>query len=419
MSATGLPQHSRTLSPTVVADSGSFLHDLMAEKPDKFKAILNSPDKFEVQIIYTQIDRDAKNAPSFTQHSFGVSSRSYFNPASTVKFPLICLSLEKLNKLKIEGLNKNTRFAITQEHGCNTAITRDATARSGFPSIAHLTSKMLLVSDNEAYNQMFEFLGQKEINERLWNMGYRNTLIIRRFSLCSWEDNRYTNPIVFFNDDGTVIYRQPSVYNPIAYSSPLGRVLKGVRYMNELGAFIDGPFDYTYSNCLSLQDINDMVKSVFFPIAVSPEKRFNLTQDDRTLIYKYMSMLPRESKYPDYSNDMLLTDNYKKYLLFGDRYGYDLRISNSPIRIFNIVGKADGFLTDVSYIADFDAKIEFMLSAVIYSNEGNVIRDGTYEYYTVGLPFLGELGRTIYDFEKARHRKHAPDLSRFKIDYSN
>jgi hypothetical protein len=43
-----------------------------------------------------------------------------------------------------------------------------------------------------------------------------------------------------------------------------------------------------------------------------------------------------------------------------------------------------------------------MLSAVIYTNENQIINDGKYEYNTVALPFLAELGRQIYAFELKR-----------------
>jgi hypothetical protein len=43
-----------------------------------------------------------------------------------------------------------------------------------------------------------------------------------------------------------------------------------------------------------------------------------------------------------------------------------------------------------------------MLSAVIYTNEDEILNDGKYEYNTVALPFLAELGRQIYAFELKR-----------------
>jgi len=36
------------------------------------------------------------------------------------------------------------------------------------PSIAQYIKKIFLVSDNDAFNRLYEFLGQHYLNERLW-----------------------------------------------------------------------------------------------------------------------------------------------------------------------------------------------------------------------------------------------------------
>ncbi|MEL6988445.1 MAG: hypothetical protein AAGK97_11530, partial [Bacteroidota bacterium] len=110
--------------------------------------------------------------------------------------------------------------------------------------------------------------------------------------------------------------------------------------------------------------------------------------------------------------------NYVKFFIFGDQEEKESHIPEH-IRIFNKVGWAYGFLTDVSYIVDFKNNIEFMLSATIHVNENEIYNDNKYEYNSIGIPFLAELGRQIYDLELNRKRTHAPDLSRFRIDYSS
>jgi hypothetical protein len=87
------------------------------------------------------------------------------------------------------------------------------------------------------------------------------------------------------------------------------------------------------------------------------------------------------------------------------------------VRVFNKVGWAYGFLTDVSYVADFQNQVEFMLSATLYVNKDEVLNDNKYEYTTIGWPFLYKLGQIIYNYELQRQRKHKPDLSGFRITY--
>src|SRR5215831_15479333 len=72
------------------------------------KHILNTPDSFQYQVIYTQIDRDKNNAPHFKNFYLHVDSNLYFNPASTVKLPVALVALEKINELHVQGFNMYT-----------------------------------------------------------------------------------------------------------------------------------------------------------------------------------------------------------------------------------------------------------------------------------------------------------------------
>src|SRR4051812_12075499 len=71
----------------------SFIEKLLKKHPDKFAQILDNPDKYQVQILYTRIDRNKKNEPHFTTHGYRVNSSDYFYPASTVKLAAVALAL--------------------------------------------------------------------------------------------------------------------------------------------------------------------------------------------------------------------------------------------------------------------------------------------------------------------------------------
>jgi hypothetical protein len=87
------------------------------------------------------------------------------------------------------------------------------------------------------------------------------------------------------------------------------------------------------------------------------------------------------------------------------------------VRVFNKVGWAYGFLTDISYVVDFKNNVEFMLTATVYVNSDEVLNDDKYDYDSIGYPFMYQLGQTIYNYELQRNREHKPDLSKFKIQY--
>ena len=74
------------------------------------------------------------------------------------------------------------------------------------------------------------------------------------------------------------------------------------------------------------------------------------------------------------------------------------------IRIYNKVGDAYGFLTDVAYIVDTRNKVEFLLSATIYCNEDGIFNDDKYDYDSLGFPFLKHVGEVIMQESKKRKR---------------
>lgn len=390
-----------------------FIEKLMNDNPGMFRHILDNPSKYEIQILYTRIDRDSKNRPSFTSFSYNLDNKRYFYPASTVKLPAAIASLQKLNEIGIKEVNKYTPLKIDSAFSGQSKVEKDKSSHNGLPSIGQYIRKVFLVSDNDAFNRMYEFTGQKYINETMWKRGFSSVRLLHRLSAgFTPEENRHTNPFTFY-ENGKTLYTQPEQVNTSLYKTELPTVHKGIGfYRND--SLINEPKDFSFSNNISIEDLHGILKSVIFPDAVPAGKRFNLKEDDYRFMYKYMSMLPGESRYPDYSDTSVYYDSYCKYFLFGDSQ----KPIPSNIRIFNKIGMAYGFLIDNAYIVDFDKKIEFLLTAVIYVNEDGIFNDDKYEYETIGFPFLANLGRVIYDYEVKRERKHLPDLSRFVFDYT-
>lgn len=385
------------------------LASILCAHPDWFDAVLARADEHRLQILYTQIDRDERNRPVFRSFSFRLRD-AYFYPASTAKLPAAVLALEKLNDLALPGLTRDTPLRIEAGTPAQTAVERDPSKVDGLPTIAHYIKKVFLVSDNDAFNRLYEFLGQREINERLWRHGFKDARILRRLEAgLDPEENRTTNPFVFFEGD-RVLFQQPLARNPKEWRVERPDVRQGRGFMRD-GKLVLGPFDFSRSNYLSVRTLQGVLRSVLFPESVPKKERFRLTEDDYRFLYTYMSMLPRESVEPAYPDRGECYDSYVKYFIFGD--------SKVPIpahiRIFNKVGEAYGYLIDDAYVVDFDAGVEFLLTAVILVNADQVFNDDAYEYDEIGLPFLARLGRAVYEHELRRERPRRPDLSRFRV----
>ncbi|GAB3950957.1 hypothetical protein GCM10028805_30080 [Spirosoma harenae] len=389
----------------------SFLINLFAgNKIPIFQEVIKHPDQYRLQIIYTQINRDKANKPSFRNYYFRVDSTEYFNPASTVKLPLALLSLEKLNRLNKPGVTKYTRMQFDSTYSKQTREWKDSTAKNGFPSIAHFIKKAFLVSENDPYSRMYEFVGQSEINRSLHAKGYVDTRITHRFVRMTADENRHTNPIRFIQEDGKLIYRQPPAFNqdPFDFRRE-ARLGKGYYVRDSL---VHEPFNFTERNKFPLEAFQQILQSVLFPESVSPKQRFTLTADDYTLVYQYLSQYPSETNYPKYDAKQYY-DSYVKFF-FMDSLHHQMPAN---LRVFNKVGWAYGFLTDASYVVDFNNKVEYMLTATIYVNSDGILNDDKYEYDSVGHPFMYQLGQTIYQYELGRKRPNVPDLSTFKLTY--
>jgi hypothetical protein len=95
-------------------------------------------------------------------------------------------------------------------------------------------------------------------------------------------------------------------------------------------------------------------------------------------------------------------DGFRKFLMFADTPD---RIPEN-IRIFNKVGLAYGYTSDCAYIVDYENKVEFFLSALIYTNKDGILNDGKYEYITIGLPFIAQLGRIVYNYELVNRKQN-------------
>jgi len=377
----------------------NFLENLLKKNETLFSVVMKNPDKFRVQIIYTKINRLKNKPPKFSTYKYHVDARKYFYPASTVKLPLSLLALEKINQLDINGLTKDTPLNIDSAYSGQTSVERDSTAPNNLPTLANYIKKIFLVSDNDAYNRLYEFLGQQPINEKLWKKEYVNVLINHRFVAgLTREENRFTNPFTFYQK-GKVIYEQPLQFNHTDYMNNVDDLFQGKGVA--VGDSVEmHPKDFRFSNYFALEEQQEMLKALFFPESVQPEKRFNLKKEDVAFLKTYMCMLPRQSEFIAYQDYKHYPDGYVKFFLYGDCK------DSIPdhIKIYNKVGNAYGYMIDNAYLVDSKNKIDFLLSAVIYVNENQIFNDDKYEYDEIGLPFLANLGRVIYQYELERKK---------------
>lgn len=347
------------------------LETALASENPKIKRVMDAIDQHEVQIIYTKIER--KNGSiQFTDHTYQVDSTQYFYPASTVKFPIALLVLSKLNG--IEGMDRNTRFYVEGD-----------TLETTF---AKEIEKIFAVSDNEAYNRLFEFLGQNYINQKLNEISLGSVRISHRLST-SDADEITTKPLIIYLNDSTTTTLSGSI-NTSARPILKKGIQKGTGFYEE-DSLMREPFDFSFKNQYPIETQHQLLKTVMFPEEYQLNEKINLTKDQLDFVHSAMSTVPKKVGY----DAKTYYDGYCKFFMFGDTK------EDIPeyIKIYNKVGDAYGTLTDCAYIKDTKNDIEFMVTATILVNKNGIFNDDTYEYGEIGFPFLAQLGRELYTIE--------------------
>jgi hypothetical protein len=105
------------------------LTELLNKSEDSLiQKIYSNKANHEIQILYTQIQRDSEGNPNFKEFSYQENPKRYFYPASTVKLPIAILALEKVRRLQMQGfeINPNSSFEILDQNQ-NTISVLDST----------------------------------------------------------------------------------------------------------------------------------------------------------------------------------------------------------------------------------------------------------------------------------------------------
>ena len=350
---------------------------------------LQQAERYQLQIIYTQVQRTG-GLPKLNYYLFNVDADRYFYPASTVKLVVAALALQWLNQQQDPSLSAATAMLTDSVRPLQTAAWQDDTTANQLPNIAQYIRKILLVSDNDGYNRLYELLGQEYINSELKRLGLQHTVINHRLSVpLPDEENRHFNPVRFIAKDERLLKSVPARSIEQSYRNDDQPTLAAAYYA--AGELIRQPMDFTYKNRHSLIDYDGVIKRLVMPELFASTQQFTITAEQRAFLLKYMAMLPRQSQSPRYDeNDY--PDSYGKFVLYG---GDKSRIPDH-IKHHNKSGWAYGHILDGVYLQDLQHDLEFFVTAVIYANDNATLNDDTYEIEQLSLPFMQQLGQFIH-----------------------
>jgi hypothetical protein len=383
---------------TVNNINDSLLYQILKGKDPLIDEVLNNPSRYEFQLIYTKINR--QDSKLILEERSLNKDKFYFNPASLIKFPLAVVGLEYLYSLRKYGAGLNSKILLNTcscDFGTNQYVSKSAN-----PTPEQFVREMMIMSNNDAYNLFFDLVGIDRCNTRMKEMGLNGIIMRRRISAgCSDENNRINGGIQLLNDNDSVIYKVPcdsSITNLMPDSS---LPTKAGRSHFEKGKKINKPFDYSKSNHVRLADANDLMIRLFFTELIKDSGAlFKFDDVYRNFFIESLGGFPREllNAAQDYSKT---PDHYYKFFMDPSV----MNTSTGNFRIYNKVGLAGGFVSDVSYFEDKENNISFFLSGAVFAKKDGIINGGKNNYNDLGIPLFRKIGSLIYRYEQEEKNK--------------
>ncbi len=373
---TRLPTKLCLASSGTVAPSNQ-IKSVLADMRGRFSAIVDSPERFRLQIEYAYPVKSGRGSAGWAFESFRRGAE-WTAPASMVKVPMAIFALIKLTQL---GLARTARLKVIDPPSC--AAQADELAE--FEEIERTLIRMLVVSDNSAYNRIYEFVGGDRVPSLLKRFGFPDAKLQARLGACNPAENARGRGVVVADASGRVLWQDLAMHQ-ITISSPTAAMPSckvGSAYLDVDQTRINEPKDFKFSNHWTIADAHALT------LAIAGARTHPLIDAlapaDLAFLRKTMRTLPREAGFAEAN----YPDSWGKFLLQGDKKSR----MPSHVSSTNKIGQAYGFLLDSAWLAD--AAHQCVLSAVLYVNSDGVLNDDQYEYEQLGLPFLAELGRRM------------------------
>ena len=352
-------------------------------KNDFLKEIIKEKEDYEIQILLTKIDQ-YNSKVDFQEYKYQLDDNKYFYPASTIKLPIVVLTLKKINELRSKGSEITLKSKITLNYKDDYS---ELVIRDSITSFQNLIADVFLVSDNSASNILIDFIGYNYFNHEMENAGFDKTYLNHKFNPdpyvnSTWQISDLDNNIISSINDNQKIIKADEKTNGLE---------KGERRYFK-GEILEESLNFSEKNRSSITDMHNLIKYIFYPEIFDSTNTFNLNVEDYDFLRYWMSRFTYEDIGEKFIGDENFFETYNKFFIHGDEQS----VSNEQIRVYNKIGQAYGTSIDNALIKNYQDNIEFILTATIYTNKNKVINDNLYEYEEIAEPFLAKLSRGIY-----------------------
>ena len=357
--------------------------ELVLKSDPYLKEIIKDKEDYEIQVMLTKVNHDNTKI-DFQNYQYQHDENQYFYPASTIKLPIVVLTLKKINELRSKGSDITLKSKIILNNVDNYSNFK---LQDSITSFQNLIADIFLVSDNSASNILIDFIGYNYFNDEMQNAGFDRTYLNHKFNPdpyvnSTWQISDLDNNMISSINDNQKIIKADAKTNGLD---------KGERrYFN--GEILDESLNFSEKNRFSITDMHNLIKYIFYPEIFDKANTFNLNVEDYDFIRYWMSRFTYEDIGEKFIGDEKFFETYNKFFIHGDEQS----VSNEQIRVYNKIGQAYGTSIDNGLIKNYQNNVEFILTSTIYTNKNKVINDNLYEYDDIAEPFLAKLSRAIY-----------------------
>ena len=338
------------------------LADIVAELARRWPGL--EPERRRVQIALTPLDEGGRDAGE-TEHFR--ADAEYFYPASTVK---VLGAVAALRAADARGVGLDEELVWRERPELAGLKEERGTVRGAVWAA-------LVVSDNPAFNRLYDLVGHAEMQEALRAMGVPRARVVHRLAdPRPLVEHRMTRAVARVSGGEVAAARRSGAVG--ARGDEPG-VMVGNEHADPVtGVRVKAPLDFSERNAVKLMDLHRVM------MAVARGEGLGLNAEGAALVRAACARMPAGA---GYAADAY-ADDYAKPMLSGLR-----RVAPaSAVEVVNKIGTAYGFMTDTAVIGDATRGVKFALSATIYANAGEVLGTDEYEYAAVARPWLADLG---------------------------
>jgi hypothetical protein len=377
------------------------LEEQLAREVPRMVPILEASADYRLQILISEVVPVAPGRSRLRRHGYRVGAE-YFYPASSIKLAAAVAALQEIEALQSRAASGDLLEAPLEIAALfeGDAPQRDDPRDPERPeagrvpiTVGRELRKLALVSDNQAFNRLFDLVGHEALNRRMHDLGLASVVINHRLSETRQVPDGLASAAVTLYPAGASTVLIPARASSLSLANRSGGVRIGNAYLQG-ERLVSEPMDFSRKNGISLIDLQDLLVKVARPDVDLGTPPLRLSEPYRQHLWRALIQYPRESEDPRYPIDSY-PDAYAKFLLPGVRRILPSQQPGERVEIADKIGRAYGFSVENAYLRNPANGRALFVSAVMYTNADGVLNDDQYEYQTVADPFMADLGEWV------------------------